>query len=192
MASPPGSHTTFATDFYAVIYPTTMASTILTEYETTGRISIAALAQLTDESDESAEAGYLLYLHYRQQPNIEFARALLAALSARYVTAYTQGGPATTEGLRLAGYLIGLHQDVSDSLLLWRTKQLTFDTACDFDIQLVVFLGINLTLAYLQSLPDFDAAQAVIYLQQCQVGGDFDNLAAYFSPDNLPYWLGNY
>jgi hypothetical protein len=169
-----------------------MEFAILAEYETTGRISAAALAQLTDESDESAEMGNQLYLHYRQQPNIAFARALLADLSARYVTAYTQGGPATTEGLRLAGYLIGLHQDVRDSLLLWRTKQLTFDTACEFDIQLVAFAGIKQTLAYLQSLPDLEAAEAVTYLQQCQAGGDFDTLEDYFSPDNLPYWLGDY
>lgn len=169
-----------------------MESDILAEYKTTGRISAATLTQLTDESDESAEAGHQLYLHYRQQPNIEFARTLLAELSTRYVTAYTQGGPATTEGLRLAGYLIGLHQDVRDSLLLWRTKQLTFDTACEFDIQLVAFAGIDQTLAYLRSLPDPEAVEAVNYLQQCQAGGDFDNLEDYFSPDNLPYWLGNY
>lgn len=166
-----------------------MESHILAEYKTTGRISAATLTQLTDESDESAEAGHQLYLHYRQQPNIEFARALLAELSTRYVTAYTQGGPATTEGLRLAGYLIGLHQDVRDSLSLWRTKQLTFDTACEFDIQLVAFAGIDRTLIYLQSLPDPEAAKAVDYLQQCQEAGNFDDLDDYFSPDNLPYWL---
>jgi hypothetical protein len=169
-----------------------MEFAILADYETTGRISAADLAQLTDESDESVAAGYQLYLHYRQQPNIAFARALLAELTSHYVTAYTQGGAATTEGLRLAGYLIGLHQDVRDSLLLWRTKQLTFDTACEFDIQLVAFAGITQTLAYLESVPDSDAAEAVTYLRQCQAGGDFDNFAAYFSPDNLPYWLALY
>lgn len=103
--------------------------------------------------------------------------------------AYTYGGPATTQGLRLAGYLIGLHGDVSDALALWRTKQLTFDTACEFDIQLVAFAGIDPTLAYLQTLPDPDAASAVDYLQQCQAAGDFDSLAEYFSPNNLPYWI---
>lgn len=169
-----------------------MESELLTDYETTGQLSAVALAQLTEESDESEEAGYQLYLHYRQQPNIAFARALLAELSTRYVTAYTQGGPATTQGLRLAGYLIGLHQDVRDSLLLWRTKQLTFDTFYEFDIQLVAFAGITQTLAYLQSLSDPEAAKAVDYLQQCQAAGNFAHLEDYFSPDNLPYWLGNY
>lgn len=163
-----------------------MESAILAEYETTGRISAATLAQLTDESDESAEAGHHLYVAYRQQPNIAFARALLADLSARYVASYDQGG-GTTEGLRLAGYLIGLHQDVRDSLLLWRTKQLTFDTFCEFDVQLVAFAGITQTLAYLRSLPDPEAVKAVDYLQQCQAAGNFENLEDYFSPDNLPY-----
>jgi hypothetical protein len=32
--------------------------------------------------------------------------------------------------------------------------KLTFDTACEFDIQLVAFAGITQTLAYLQSLPN--------------------------------------
>ncbi len=165
-----------------------MKPAILVEYETTGRISEAALAQLTAESDESDLAGYQLYAYYRQQPNIAFARTLLLELSNRYVRAYSQGG-ATTEGLRLAGYLIGLHQDVRDSLLLWRTKTLTFDTACEFDVQLVVFAGIHQTLAYLQTLPDPEAAEAVEYLQGCQASGAFADLADYFSPDNLPYWL---
>ncbi len=173
-----------------------MKPAILVEYESTGRISEAALAQLTAESDESALAGYQLYLYYQQQPDITFARTLLTELSARYIKAYSQSGAtpqveATTEGLRLAGYLVGLHQDVRDSLLLWRTKTLTFDTVCEFDIQLVAFAGIHQTLAYLQSLPDPEAAEAVAYLQQCRAAGDFHDLADYFSPDNLPYWLAD-
>jgi hypothetical protein len=128
-------------------------------------------------------------VRYRQRPNRTFARALLAQLSANYVAAYSQSGAATTEGLRLAGYLIGLNQDVRDSLLLWRTKQFTFDTACKFDIQLVAFAGVQQTIAYLQTLADPEAAQAVVYLQQCNASGDFDNLADYLSPHNLPHWL---
>jgi hypothetical protein len=166
-----------------------MEADILTEYETTGQISEAALAHLTDGSDEAAQAAHELYVRYRQRPNSRFARALLAHLSARYVATYSQSGAATTEGLRLAGYLIGLNQDVRDSLLLWRTKQLTFDTACEFDIQLVAFAGAQQTIACPQTLADPDAAQAVAYLQQCNASGYFDNLADYFSPHNPPYLL---
>jgi|GEM_PF-3896700 len=165
-----------------------MECTLLEAYETTGQLPEHALAELTDEEDDSA-AGLCLYRCYRQRPNIAFARALLAELSTRYVYAYTHGGPATTQGLRLAGYLIGLHGDVHDALALWRTKQLTFDTACEFDIQLVAFAGVSQTLAYLQALPDSAAAAAADYLQQCQAAGNFDGLEEYFSPDNLPYWM---
>ncbi|MBJ6108859.1 hypothetical protein JAO73_07560 [Hymenobacter sp. BT523] len=161
---------------------------LLAAYEATGQLSEQALAELTDEED-SSEAGKRLYHCFRQRPNIAFARALLTTLSTRYVHGYTHGGPTTTQGLRLAGYLIGLHGDVRDALALWRTKQLTFDTACEFDIQMVAFAGIDPTIAYLQTLPDPDAAAAVDYLQQCQAAGDFDDLHAYFSPDNLPYWI---
>jgi len=141
-----------------------MKPDILVEYEATGQVLEAALAHLTDESDEAAHE---LYVRYWQQPNSTFARALLAQLSARYVVAYSQGGAATTEGLRLAGCLIGLTQDVRGSLLLCRTKQLTCSTACEFDIQLVAFAGVQQTIAYLQTLADPEAAQAVAYLQQC-------------------------
>jgi hypothetical protein len=165
-----------------------MECELLAAYEATGQFSERALAELTDEEDESA-ASLRLYHCYRQRPNIAFARALLTELSRRYVQAYTHGGPATTQGLRQAGYLIGLHGDVGDALALWRTKQLTFDTACEFDIQLVAFAGVDQTLAYLQTVPGPDAAAAVEYLQRCQAAGDFDYLEEYFSPDNLPYWM---
>ncbi|WP_426058423.1 hypothetical protein [Hymenobacter sp. B1770] len=160
---------------------------LLAAYEATGQLSEQALAELTDE--DGTGAGLRLYHGYRQRPNVAFARALLAELSARYMHAYAHGGPATMEGLLLAGYLIGLHGDVGDALVLWRTKQLTFDTYCGFDIQLVAFAGIDPTMAYLQGLPDPDAAAAVAYLQQCKEAGDFDQLADYFSPDHLPYWI---
>ena len=165
-----------------------MECELLASYEATGQFSEHALAELLDEEDDSA-ASLRLYHCYRQRPNIAFARALLTELSTRYVHAYTHGGLATTQGLRQAGYLIGLHGDVCDALTLWRTKQLTFDTACEFDIQLVAFAGVSQTLAYLQSLPDPDAAAAADYLQQCQSAGDFDGLEEYFSPGNLPYWM---
>jgi hypothetical protein len=165
-----------------------MEYNLLAAYETTGQLSEQALAEIMNEEDDSA-AGLRLYRCYRQRPNIAFARALLTTLSTRYVHAYTHGGPATTQGLRLAGYLIGLHGDVGDALTLWRTKQLTFDTACEFDIQLVAFAGIDHTLAYLQTLSDPDAAAAVDYLQRSKAAGDFDGLEEYFSPDNLPYWI---
>lgn len=51
-----------------------------------------------------------------------------------------------------------------DALLLWRTKQPSFDTACGFNIQLVAFAGIEQTLAYLQTVPAPDAVAAVNYL----------------------------
>lgn len=82
-----------------------------------------------------------------------------------------------SEELMFAGYLLGLHQDVRDSLLLWHTKQLDFDTACGFDIQLVVFAGVEPTLAYLKEQPEPAAAAAVAYIEACKKGGDFADLA---------------
>ena len=158
----------------------------LTEYAKTGRISSAAIHHLINAD----AAGFELYQHYRQEPSIGFARTLLAELTALYQATYANGGDAMgTDELRLAGYLVGLHQDVRDSLLLWRTKQLNFDTACEFDIQLVVFAGVEPTIAYLKEQQSEEAAQAVAYIEGCQTAGDFDLLEAYFLPENLPYWI---
>ena len=158
----------------------------LTEYQQTGSISAATLHRLIDADG----ARFELYQHYLQEPSIGFARALLQELTALYKTQYARGGDAMgTDELRLAGYLIGLHQDVSDSLLLWQTKQLSFDTACEFDIQLVAFAGAEATIAYLREQPGEEAAKALAYMEACKKSGDFDLLADYFSPDNLPYWI---
>jgi hypothetical protein len=158
----------------------------LTEYQETGSISNAAIRHLIN--GESAR--YALYQHYLQAPSIEFARALLAELTVLYLANYEHGGDDMgTDELRLAGYLIGLHQDVSDSLLLWKTKQLTFDTACGVDIQLVVFAGVEPTIAYLKEQRSDEATKALAYIEVCKNSGDFDLLAEYFSPDNLPYWI---
>ncbi|MBO2008000.1 hypothetical protein [Hymenobacter negativus] len=158
----------------------------LTEYKETGSISSEAIHRLIQVDG----ARFELYQHYLSEPSIDFARTLLAELTALYQAYYEHGGePMGTDELRLAGYLIGLHQDVSDSLLLWRTKQLSFDTACEFDIQLVVFAGVEPTISYLKEQPNKEAAQALEYIEVCKSGGDFEHLTAYFSPDNLPYWI---
>jgi hypothetical protein len=163
-----------------------MLSDALTEYQQTGTISAAALHRLSTMDG----ARFALYQHYRQEPSIGFARTLLEGLTALYKAGYSYGGEAMgTDELRLAGYLIGLHQDVSDSLLLWRTKQLSFDTACEFDIQLVAFAGAEATITYLGEQPGEEAAKALAYMQACKKSGDFDLLADYFSSENLPYWI---
>lgn len=158
----------------------------LTEYKESGSISSATIHRLINVEN----AGFELSQHYRQEPSIGFARTLLAELTTLYLVNYEHGGTDMgTNRLRLAGYLIGLHQDVNDSLLLWRTKQLSFDTACEFDIQLVVFAGVEPTIAYLKEQRSEEAAKALAYIETCETGGDFDLLEDYFSPDNLPYWV---
>ena len=95
----------------------------------------------------------------------------------------------TTDELKFAAYLVALNNDLADVLLLWRTKELDFDTHCGFDIQLIVFAGPAATIGYLKTQGGVEAEAALAYIEECDAAGDFDSLADYYSPDNLPYWI---
>jgi hypothetical protein len=94
-----------------------------------------------------------------------------------------------TDDLMLACYILGLHQQVEDCLLIWKAKKVDFDSYCGVDIQLIAFAGVASASNYLQTTNSEDAKEALQYITACSKGGDFDNLDAYFSPDNLPWWV---
>lgn len=93
------------------------------------------------------------------------------------------------DDLMLACYILGLHQQIADCLLIWEAKNVDFDTYCGVDIQLMAFAGVAPTICYLQTLDSEEAQNALKYMTACFNGGDFDNLEYYFSPDNLPWWV---
>ncbi|MGI4761309.1 MAG: hypothetical protein ACRYF0_11415 [Janthinobacterium lividum] len=164
-----------------------MTRTAFDEYRETGHISSATIQTLVDVYGEEK---HRIYQQYIAKPDSGFARALLAGFTAAYKAASTRVGDGmTTDELKFAAYLVALNKDVSDVLLLWQTKEIDFDTHCGFDIQLVVFAGPEATISYLKKQADPEAMAALAYIEACCAAGDFDSLADYFSPANLPYWL---
>lgn len=93
------------------------------------------------------------------------------------------------DDLMLACYILGLHQQVPDCLLIWKAKNVDFDAYCGVDIQLMAFAGVAPAISYLQTKNSDDVRDALKHMIDCSNGGDFDNLEDYFSPDNLPWWV---
>ena len=92
------------------------------------------------------------------------------------------------ENIMLAMYLIGLHGEPEDALLLYETKIFDYDTFCGVDVQLIVFAGVSQTLKYLQSLKTEEGNKALRFLSECEAAGDFLEIEEYFS-ERLPWWV---
>lgn len=88
-----------------------------------------------------------------------------------------------------ACYLLGLNKKIEDSLLIWKAKNIDFDTYCGIDVQLKVFAGIDKTINYLYSLNTEESLKAASYLEECNETGDFDDIENYYSKEQLPWWI---
>lgn len=69
------------------------------------------------------------------------------------------------------------------------TKTIDFDTFCAFDIQLVVFAGVNNTIDYLKTKNSDESKDALKYIEECKISGDFDNIENYFSESQSPWFI---
>jgi len=93
------------------------------------------------------------------------------------------------DDLMLGCYILGLHRQIGDCLIIWKAKNIDYDSYSGVDIQLIAFAGVAPTISFLQTIAADDAKDALEYVQACFIGGDFDNLDNYFSSDNLPWWI---
>ncbi len=84
------------------------------------------------------------------------------------------------ENLYWAAFLLYRIGDLNDVLLLWRAKNLDFDTFCGFDIQFLVGAGVNSTIQYLHPSFDPEAWKAEAYILGCKNSGDFEDLEGWF------------
>lgn len=64
--------------------------------------------------------------------------------------------------------------DVSDSMLIWAAKKTSFDNGINIDVQLVCGAGLDQTIDYLRTLSSEDAAEAMRYIEECKMSGDFE------------------
>jgi len=135
-------------------------------------------------SNPSLRLGLCTYL--RTDPNHAFAVALIDKfIELRKDLANGVG----MEDLMFGAYLLGLHGQVEDCLLVWDAKQVDVDAYSGVDVQLVVFAGIEATFDFLESQHTDKSREILAYLQDCRQAGDFDDLEGYFDPGNLPWWL---
>ncbi len=124
--------------------------------------------------------------HFRQYQDREFSLALLD----RFISIrQNPNGEMTTEGLMFACYILGLHNQIKDSLKIWEAKNADFDTYCGLDIQLVPFAGVKETIDFLRKQTTEEGKKAFDYISECSKCGDFDSLDEYFSKDTLPWWI---
>jgi hypothetical protein len=124
--------------------------------------------------------------YFREYKYREFTLALLDAFIA---IRRKPEGEMPAEDLMLACYLVGLHQQVEDSLTIWKAKNIDFDTYCGLDIQLVPFAGVSQTLEFLNSLSKEEAKKAFDYVSKCDQSGDFDSLEDYYSIEAMPWFI---
>ncbi|BDI28812.1 hypothetical protein CCAX7_008630 [Capsulimonas corticalis] len=68
---------------------------------------------------------------------------------------------------------------LEDVLRIWDTKQTSMDMACALDVQLLCGGGLEQTKSYLSTLASENAQEALKYIGECELTGDFDN----FTPD---------
>jgi len=124
--------------------------------------------------------------YFRQNQDREFALALLDKfISIRK----SPDGVMPFEDLMLACYILGLHNHIEDCLKIWEAKTTDFDTYCGLDIQLIGFAGIKETIDFLKKQSAQTELDPLEYVTGCYKGGDFDDLAEYFSPNKSPWFL---
>lgn len=135
------------------------------------------------------EIGKLLINHFRENKNRDLALKLLEKFSEIRNQPYPNNYDIGSEALMLSAYILGLHQNIEDCLKIWNTKTIDFDTFCGFDIQLVVFAGVNSTIDYLKTINSDESEDALKYIEECKISGDFEDIENYFSEDQSPWFI---
>jgi hypothetical protein len=119
---------------------------LLEEFEKTKSFSLETIK--TIENDE--KIGRKLVDYFIKNKNRDFALQFVKSSTGARSQPYPHGQEIGVETLMLASYILGLHQNVEDCMKIWESKTTDFDTMCGFDIQLIVFTGLQKTIDYLR------------------------------------------
>jgi hypothetical protein len=163
---------------------------IILDFENIGYIGLENMELLAN----NAEIRIQLLEYIRQKPHRVFVKEFLfhtMKCRRKYQESplgFDEEGLGSGDNIMFACYLLGLHQQIEDCLLIWEAKDLDFDMACYFDIQLVLFSGVAKTIEYLQSSQLSTAQKALEYIQSCQID-IVEDTEAYFLPDNIPFYI---
>lgn len=102
------------------------------------------------------------------------------ALLAQEVHAERQGHPRTEDLALLCCVQLFARGSLEDVLRIWDAKRSGFDLGCALDVQLLCGPGLQETKRHLAGFKDPIAADALAFIEQCEIAGDF----AGFSPES--------
>lgn len=155
---------------------------IFSEFKKTKDLSKETLSQI--QSNEKLRES--LFEYFLKNRNREFALLLLD----KFVEIRKKpGGNMPAEDLMFASYLLGMNNNIADSINIWNAKRTDFDSLCAVDIQLVTFSGLVETKEFLRNNISDDSFDALNYIIECEENGDFENLNEYFSKESVPWYI---
>lgn len=89
------------------------------------------------------------------------------------------------EDLMLASYIVGLHGNIEDSLLIVEAKYADFDTYCGMDGELIAFAGLDQTIHFLKNQNSDEAKMALERME----GFDQKEITEYFEEVECIWWI---
>lgn len=155
--------------------------TILENFHKGKKISEETIDSIQNDNELRRD----LVNYFRQEKDRDFVINLLDT----FISIRQDDGDMPYEDLMLACYILGLHNQVEDSLKIWEAKNADFDTYCGLDIQLVPFAGVEKTIAFLKTQTTQEGKDAFDYVHKCAECGDFNGLDEYFSLEKLPWFV---
>ena len=149
-----------------------MIREIIKEYNLNKKLNPDTIEELYKPANQISLIDFL-----NTEPNREFA---LYILNDAIVKRENTDVSFDLEDLIFASFLLAIHKNPEDSLLIWEAKEVDFDTHCGHDIQLVVGGGVNETISFLKELDNKNAKDALEYIKDCDKTGDFNDIENYF------------
>jgi hypothetical protein len=151
---------------------------LIKEFEDTGGITEKSVKVLQSEKKARIDLRNSL----KTNPNREFAIYLLK----RFIELRKDPEfELWIEDLMMASYMVGIHGNVEDSLLIWEAKYADFDTYCGMDGELIAFSGLAQTINFLETNGSEDAKKAIKYLK----GYNEKDIQEYFSALESIWWI---
>ena len=161
------------------------AEQLLNEFKENNSLSTATIEYL----DTDEKIGKELVFYFRKNKNRDLALHLLEKAIEIRSQPYPNGYDMSGVILMLFSYILGMHKNMEDCLKIWEAKTVDFDTFCLVDIQLVVFAGLEETIAFFKSQESDESKDALKYVEECKEAGDFENIENYFSEVTVPWFV---
>ncbi len=105
------------------------------------------------------------------QDDRHFVRYLLG----QEIIAHGEAWSVSSSIVLCAGLLFELRH-AEDALLIWKAKQVSFDTHCGIPVELLVGAGVDKTLGYWRTQTSSEAKDLYEFLKEAAYAGEFSGL----------------